>query len=382
MRILFLVWSSYPADQIYADPSVFYRCFHPAEALRKEGLLVSVLHREAISVDQLTEYDVVIFFRPQFSESFLKLFYAAEENSILSIASYDDLFFDINLLRQSNFRGLGAPQTQILNSRPYNYAQAMYFFDYFIASTDYLGERLGQGAEVKRIHIQYNAVSNEMFSLARLCTQRIERVSKRIGYFAGGASHSPDLEDISNQLAQVITEQEAEFFCVETVTVPKAIMDTGRVVTTPRMSYAGMVRAYSSCCVTIAPLHLNKFTSSKSGIKYLEASLVGAASVATPIPDIMRVSDERLVPVARLNDWKKGLLAGLALPTSAEITETQQEKIHDNFTTAIEARRLRKFLEEVSNAGPYSGKDMPGKKPSPLTPARRSSGRSTKAKKA
>jgi hypothetical protein len=195
--------------------------------------------------------------------------------------------------------------------------------------------------------VQYNAVSKEMLELAKLCTQRTERVPNRIGYFAGGASHGPDLEDISVQLAEAIVERDAEFFCVETVKVPQVLLDTNRVVTTPRMSYVGMLKAYSTCSITIAPLHMNEFTSSKSGIKYLEASLVGAVCVATPIPDIVRIGDERLVTISNLAGWKEGILEGLRLPCSADTTQAQQDKIKKQYTTAIEGRRLREFLDDL-----------------------------------
>ncbi len=349
MRVLFLVWSSYPSDRIYADPSVFYRCFHPAEALRRRGMHTSVMHFSTVDPEELSDYDRIIFFRPQFSDKFLELHSTARQLGLPCVASYDDLFFDIEMLRQSNFRGLAVNQHKILASRPYNYAQAMYFFDRFISSTDPLADRIRAALGAAEVHVQYNAVSDEMLYLARMCTETIDREPLRLGYFAGGASHAPDLMAIAPYIAPALAEAGAEFFCVETVEVPDVIAKACKVTTTRRMSYAEMIRAYATCCVTIAPLHMNPFTISKSGIKYLEASLVGAATVATPIPDIMRIADDRLIPVETEEGWYDGVRQALALPHGEAITRHQQERIRARFSTSVEAERLVKFLETVGS---------------------------------
>lgn len=347
MRILFLVWTPSLPERLLNDPSVFYRCYHPVAALRDLGIYATLRHFTDIELEDIATYDRVIFFRPQFSDRFLELHGRVTELGLPCAASYDDLYFDIEMLRQSNFRGLGAPQQQILANRPYNYAQAMHFFDTFITSTQPLGDRIAQTRDDSRVHVQYNGASSEMISLARLYARTEERVPRRIGYFAGGASHSPDLAQIAPQLARALVDADAELFCVETVRIPALIQETGRVVTTPRLTYAEMIRAYASCALTLAPLHMNRFTASKSGIKYLEASLVGAASVATPIPDILRLADDRLVAVEDRAGWYDGIRTALDMPHSEEITRHQQERVVSNFSAAIEAQRLADFLQTL-----------------------------------
>lgn len=347
MKVLFLVWTTYPSEAMYGDPSVFYRCYHPAESLRELGCNTAVVHFTLATEEVLGQYDYIVFFRPQFSDKFIELISATIKTGLPFAASYDDLYFDIELLRQSNFRGLPVNQHTILASRPYNYAQAMYFFDHFIVSTDPLGDRISALRPGSRVHVQYNAASEEMLALAEIAVRAVQRVPRRIGYFAGGASHGPDIEAISGEVAAALDEGDAEFLCVETVKVPAEIAKTGRVVTIPRMSYAGMIKAYASCCVTVAPLHMNIFTDCKSGIKYLEASMVGAACVATPITDILRIADHRLVAVREGENWTSAILEALSLPINDEVRREQFERVQTQFSTLVEAERLLSFASNM-----------------------------------
>ncbi len=352
MNILFAVWSSYPKDKMYADPSVWYRCYQPAEAMRKLGHHVCVEHfSEASSI--AGSYDVVVFFRPQFSDEFIELFYKVEESGAVFVASYDDLFFDISLLRHTNFRGQGVAQRKILDSRPYNYAQALYFFDKFIVSTDSMRDSIVGSQPGSDVHVLYNALSPTALEFARLAAVEgaVDRVPRRVGYFAGGAAHSIDLKRVSHEIAKAIEEADAQFFCVETVEIPSAIKQTGRVVTSPRLTYQQMIMAYATCCVTIAPLALDQFTAGKSGIKYLEASAVGAATVATPIPDIMRVADERLLPAVEQGDWEGKLVEALEMPTGPEIAHAQQERLRTHYNTISEAEKLITAVERWRTVG-------------------------------
>ncbi len=346
MNILFVVWTSYPKDSMYADPSVWYRCYQPAEAIRSLGHYVSVEHFSDVSSIG-GEFDVVIFFRPLFSNAFVELFYKFEGCGAACVASYDDMFFDINLLRHTNFRGQSVDQRKILDSRPYNYAQALYFFDRFVVSTDAMRDAIVELHPEASVHVLYNALSPAALEVARVASvdAAVRRVPRRIGYFAGGAAHSPDLKMISQGVASAITKANAEFFCVETVDVPPSIISTGRVVTTPRLTYMKMIMAYATCCVTIAPLTIDRFTIGKSGIKYLEASSVGAVAVATPIPDIMRVADDRLLPVRVTDDWEDKLLEALEMPVGPQIAAYQQDRLRKCFSTITEAQTLANVLE-------------------------------------
>ncbi|RDL47613.1 hypothetical protein BLJAPNOD_05537 [Ensifer sp. M14] len=356
MNILFAVWSSYPKERIYADPSVWYRCYQPAEALRRLGHQVSVEHFTEV-LDTKNNYDVVIFFRPQFSDEFVRFFYQVEATGAVYAASYDDLFFDIGLLRHTNFRGQGVAQKKILDSRPYNYAQAFYFFDRFIVSTDSMRDSITASQPDCSVHVLYNALSPAALEFARIASvdQIVERVPRRVGYFAGGAAHSIDLARVAREIAHVIVKCDAEFFCVETVEVPPVLKSTGRVVTSPRMTYQQMIMAYASCCVTVAPLAMDEFTAGKSGIKYLEASAVGAASVATPIPDILRVADERLLPATQQTDWEQKLAEALELPSGPDIAAAQQHRLRENFSTIGEAQKLLIGIDEWLKRPAVSG---------------------------
>jgi len=331
---------------MYADPSVWYRCYQPAFALRNLKSTVDIVHYKNLELGTLNRYDFIIFFRPQYSARFVDIFHSADRSGVALCASYDDLFFDISTLRLSHFRLLNVPQAAILSTRPQNYAKALYFFDRFIVSTDPMARFLANILPNASCHTLYNSVSPEILSLCRKATSGlVERVPRRIGYFAGGRSHSADLARVSGPLVRAIKQCKATFFCVETVEVPKSLIDTGVVMTVPRLTYTDMMLAYASCAITIAPLSLDTFTNSKSGIKSLESTAAGAFSVATPIEDIVRVGGDLQLLANSNDEWYENLCKALSMTADQALIEENQHRLADRFCTDTEARRFLEWLQ-------------------------------------
>lgn len=346
MRILYIAWSNQPPQEIYGDPSVWYRCFQPAQALRELSLNANVVDYRCVSEEVIKSHDCIVFFRPQYSRSFVELVNCCEKNNLRYIASYDDLFFDIGYLRDSGFRKLGAPQEQILGNRPELYAKAFYFFDEFISSTDGLKKAILKHKPLAKVSLHYNGIPPEMHEWVKLKTTSRKKNNRRIGYFAGGAIHTPDLLKITPALEQVMAEQDAVFYCVETVQIPQSLRASGKIETTPRMNYSKMLEAYSNCNITVAPLELNDFTNSKSGIKFLESALHGNSVVATPIDDILRVGNDLLFTAVSEDDWYHQLTKALTTEfTPAHLKNSFEDLIYRHSTLA----EARNFITEFNH---------------------------------
>ena len=350
MKCLFLVWSSYPSVNMFGDPSVWYRVYQISDALVKLGMTCHVYHYTDIDDDFELEqdYDKIIFFRPQYSDQFLKLYNSCQEITQDLYASYDDLFFDIHQLRQSEFRCLEAPQKQILSSRPENYAKAFYFFDKFILSTEPMYDFVKNNFPHYQAHCQFNAVCPQVLALARNLLPNIKqfRKTRRIGYFAGGKSHENDLARISPALTEFLQENDFEFFCPETLTVPYQISDLGdKLVKTRRLSFFEMFLAYLKCEINIAPLMINQFTEAKSCIKFLESATFGVKLIGAPITDVKRVANKNFYPAVDVDEWRTQLKnAEQNQLGEAEIMRSLNY-VSENFNTQIEAKRLIKFLD-------------------------------------
>jgi len=346
MKILYIAWSKQPPTDIYADPSVWYRCFQPAQALRELGHSTNIVAYQNVTEEHIKAHDCIIFFRPLYSVDFVKQINYCEQYHKKYMASYDDLFFDIGYLRHSGFRKLGAPQEQILSDRPELYAKAFYFFEEFISSTDGLKKAIRHHKPDAKINLHYNGIPPEVYDWAKLVYKKDRTDERRLGYFAGGAIHTPDLMKIAPIIEQVLNEQNATFYCAETVQIPQILLSTGRVETTPRMNYSKMLHAYAKCSVTIAPLEVNDFTNSKSGIKFLESATLGNNVVATPIDDITRVGNDMLFPALNDEEWYKQLTLALNFKFEPDQLIQNVEQLIRKHSTKAEANN---FLTDLNS---------------------------------
>lgn len=346
MKILYIAWSRQQPTEIYADPSVWYRCFQPAQALRELGHVTNIVASKNVTEEHINAHDCVIFFRPLYSAEFVTLVNICEKNNKRYMASYDDLFFDIGFLRHSGFRKLGAPQSQILSERPELYAKAFYFFEEFVSSTDGLKKAILKHKPEAQVNLHYNGIPPEVHGWTNLIFKKKSSEIRRIGYFAGGAIHTPDLLKITPILTQVLHEQNAQFYCAETVQIPPALIATGRIEITPRMNYTNMLHAYAKCSVTVAPLEINDFTNSKSGIKFLESAVLGNNVVATPIDDIVRVGNDMLFPALTDDEWYKQLTSALSKTKEQGPLENSINQLIRDHSTRAEAEN---FLNDLNS---------------------------------
>lgn len=346
MKILYIVWTRQQPTEIYADPSVWYRCFQPAQALRELGHITNIVASQNTTEEHIKAHDCIIFFRPLYSTGFVELVKHCEQHQKRYMASYDDLFFDIGFLRHSGFRKLAAPQEQILSERPEMYAKAFYFFDEFVSSTDGLKKAIQTHKPEAKISLHYNGIPPEVHGWTKVLAKKNISKEPRIGYFAGGAIHTPDLLKITPVLEQVLHENNAIFYCAETVQIPHSLLATRRIETTPRMNYSKMLHAYAKCTVTVAPLEINDFTNSKSGIKFLESAVLGNNVVATPIDDIVRVGNAMLFSALTDDDWYKQLSAALSNRPDAAQLESHTEQLIRDHSTRSEAE---KFLADLNS---------------------------------
>lgn len=349
MKILYIAWSKQKPNDIYADPSVWYRCFQPAQAIRDLGYSASVVSAEAVTDGQIESHDCIVFFRPVYSAEFVQLINLCEQKNKQYLASYDDLFFDIGHLRNSGFRKLGAPQAHILNERPELHAKAFYFFESFISSTSGLKAAILKHKPSATVVTHYNGIPPEFAEWSKLLIKH-KPETRRIGYFAGGAIHTPDLEKIAPVLSEILAEYNATFFCVETVQIPHTLLATGRVKLTPRMNYTQMALAYAKCNITLAPLHINEFTNSKSGIKFLESASMGNRVVATPIDDIKRVGNNFLFEADSSEEWREQLMNAINFTPSEEERKKNLQQLISQHSTQAEAGEFLKKLNKHERA--------------------------------
>lgn len=105
-----------------------------------------------------------------------------------------------------------------------------------------------------------------------------------LGYFSGSPSHKLDYAIIEPALEQVLgKDPRVEVMVVGYIESGPALRKFGnRVARRPFQDYVNLQRLISSVEFNLMPLQSNDFTNCKSELKYFEAAVVGALSIASP----------------------------------------------------------------------------------------------------
>lgn len=293
------------------DPSVRYRCYHPAEMLTDRGQLCAVASADQFYAKPNLNYDTYVFHRPSVRRpAFLDIWRALKRAGRRLIADYDDLIFgdEQAALDSAAAKNQMASRDGLIGFFRDNFA-AMQMFDEVTTSTEPLAERVRAANPGARVTVVPNIVPPSVTDVhARQGTSARARSRATIGYFAGTRSHDRDIEVVGPALHRVLSENpEFTLLVVGPVTLPYGLSALPNVTVAPITDYLRLPGRMSLCSTVIAPLENSAFNDCKSRVKFLEATLSGCRLVATPIPDMVAVGDGRLVSARSLDDWYEAL---------------------------------------------------------------------------
>jgi len=328
------------AEDPLQDPSVRYRCYHPAEALLAEGHDCTVIAASLFFEDPRLRHDIYVFHRPNFARAgFQRVLAVLRKLGAILIADYDDLIFgDESLaLASSSVKNATITEENAVKAFKSNLA-GLREFDKVSASTAPLADRVREfnsGAQVQCIP---NVLPESILSIHRETrTPFRKRTATTIGYFAGTKSHDKDFPVVAEALHRVLCENSHfNLLVVGPVAVPRNLAALPNVLTTPAVNYLRLPSLMSLCHTVIAPLEQSSFNACKSRVKFLEAALSGCRLLATPIPDMQAIGADRLVPCATKNEWYEAL----SCPTNEEARIDMAARNFD-------------FLDEVPNSSSF-----------------------------
>ncbi len=305
-------------DRPILDPSVRYRCFHPAEALSKNGYACVVYSATKFYENPNFDFDIYVFHRPNTARSaFLKTAETLARLGRILVADYDDLIFggeDLASISSSVKNGTLDPEAAV---RAFSSnLEAMQAFSKVSVSTRRLSERVTEFNSSATVVIAPNFVPRSILSPhLEQGTAFRKRPTGNIGYFAGTRSHNKDLPIIEDVLHRVLCENnEFKLMVVGPLELPNSIASLPNVITLSVVGYWRLPHLMSMCHTVLAPLEETSFNDCKSRVKFLEAALAGCRLVATPIPDMREIGNSHL----RLADCKNDWYEALSNPESSE----------------------------------------------------------------
>ncbi|MDO2935983.1 glycosyltransferase [Paeniglutamicibacter sulfureus] len=293
------------------DPSVRYRCYHPAEVLVGQGNFVSVYSAAQFYKDPNFDYDVYVFHRPNKARgNFLPILRQLRGAGKTLIADYDDLIFgDEGMALQSSAAKNGTLTPERAIAAFASNLAGLREFDKVSVSTSPLAQRVQQSNPDADVHVVPNIIPPSVLSIhGELATYLAPRPSTAIGYFAGTKSHDRDFPVVADALHRVLMENpDFTLMVIGPVAVPPALAALPNVSTAPVVNFLRLPGLMTLCSTVIAPLEMSDFNACKSRVKFLEAALSGCRLLASPIPDMRSFESESLELMESLDDWYEAL---------------------------------------------------------------------------
>lgn len=342
MKILFLAVGADPAN-LYGDASVRYRAFNTADDLRSVGVCADVCHVAQFAMSYLTQYNVFIFIRPIYEGACKKVIDLLKRHNKTIVADFDDLLFGEENVQYAPRFINGHGSKRFLAAAFHRYTQAVRCFDFFIASTYPLAEKIQQQKPDARCTVIHNGVSKRWFELAAKARKSDER---RIGYYAGGACHNADFRRIGPALRRCLqAHPHVQLSLPEALALPEEIKGIPQLERFKKMHFLLLPNEMAKCSVTIAPLLENPFNACKSAIKFLESAAAGTPIVATSIPDFHRFACDGLRYADTLPQWTEQLTSLLEFSKKQRLA--LQEYIYAEGMSQPQSEKLLDFLYEL-----------------------------------
>ncbi len=289
------------------DPSVRYRCFHPAELLTHDGYDCAVYAAAAFCEHPSFDFDVYIFHRPSAGRPKMQAIVdrLTQLNRVL-IADYDDLIFgaaDLALESSAVKNATLTPEGAIVAFD--NNLKALRWFSRVSASTTPLAAQARQHHPTAQVTVVPNVLPPSIWETHRaLGTATRQRSPRALGYFAGTKSHDRDFPVVAEALYRVLRDNpEDHLTVVGPVMLPPPLTSLPTVTCRPAVDFSSLFDLMAQCATVIAPLEWTTFNQCKSRVKFLEAAVAGCHLIATPIPDMAAVGPPHLTLATTSAEW-------------------------------------------------------------------------------
>ena len=277
-----------------------YRVHHASEALAlRWGRTPVVTHYlDPDLADATAGADVVVLQRVPATARILDLISAWRDAGVLVVFDTDDLIFDPDLAAE-----LPAVTSMTATERAHyldgvrRYRTTLEACDGAIVSTVEIADHSRSLTGLPAIVVP-NALGLIELRLAEQARRR--RPSRRssgvtIAYLSGSDSHQPDLDMVSGPIATILDRHpHVEFVIVGPVEPgPELVRFGDRVSSVGFQPWTTLPTLLADISINVVPLVLpSQFNNAKSAVKWLEASAMGVATVASASAPFVEVIDD------------------------------------------------------------------------------------------
>ena len=264
-----------------------YRTFHPYEQLRLAGVDCQLSHiTDPRLHEKASRAGMVILHRVAMDRYVESLLAHWQQRGALLILDVDDLVFEPQAFRWINSPDFSDPLRAALYQEEMH-RQRLTFdaCQAIIASTEFLAGHVRQQGKPAWVH--RNAFSLEMVNRAESAYRSRPVSTDRlvIGYASGTPTHDEDFALVKPALRKLLLQHpQAEVWIIGPLDPGR---DWGslasRIRRLPLVPWRELPEYLVQFDINLAPLAMdNPFAQSKSEIKYMEAALVRAPTIASP----------------------------------------------------------------------------------------------------
>jgi len=301
------------------NPSQVYRIQHTAKLVDRLGytpVLIRLDQLEYLSrFNFLRNYSAIFLHRLELTSTVKRLISAARRFGTRIVLDLDDFIFDPAIYAMSGlFPRLNSIEIKLHMRMAENVRRTMDACDAVTVSTSILKQAVEDAG--KPAFLLPNAVSDEMVKSFRIShdpSAGVEKSAVIMGYLSGTSTHDRDFDEIRPAVESVLET----FPETGLVIAGPLLINTDfelryktRIQRKKLVNWEEVPKLYRLIDLNLAPLETqNPFCAAKSGIKFLEAGLLGIPTIASPVPafcEIIRHSDNGFLAHSR-SDWLKCL---------------------------------------------------------------------------
>lgn len=344
-----------------------YRCFHLCEQLRLADIpseFCQITDNGVLA--KIANASAVIFHRVTDDSFFRHLLHILTERGCPIIMDVDDLIFDPAAMAWIDSPDFVDPVRSALYKEDMRRSHAaLVSCQAVLASTQFLADQVKASGVPAWVH--RNAFSLEMLALSDAAVQHNAKSNKKIviGYASGTSTHDRDFQVVRPGLEYVLHHYpQVELWLVGPLTSGPWGELAARVRRLPLVPWRQLPSILAQFDINLAPLVTdNPFSRSKSEIKYVEAALVRAPTVASPTSAFAHAitSSRNGLLATDGQEWQESLIRLVEDPhLRVQMGRQAYEDVLAGYHPAARSKELVQTLNQIYlhlNLPPLSGPD-------------------------
>lgn len=274
----------------FYNQSIRYRVDHVLDIIERIEDWYG-LKMESINIPYIMPYlsfiDVIVFHRTYYSEV-KEVVFLAKKYNIPMYFDIDDYAFHEQCLEEA-IKATSVTKTK-RQKMIEEYLRVEENCEAFITSNSFLKHEI-EILTGKEAFVVRNFLNQEEMRVAKNYFIQKNQTDRYVpmfamGYFSGSTGHNKDFELIADSIEHFMNIHEDT--CLKVVgflELPKNLLrykECGRIVIKPFMDSCDLLKEIAEIDVNLIPLKINKFTQSRSEIKYFDAAIVGTISCMAP----------------------------------------------------------------------------------------------------